>query len=161
MTKEEVCSLFEYKDGFLFWRSQPHSVDTSKTAGTVNENGYRIIGINKKRYRAHRLIFLMHYGYIPEFIDHIDGNPGNNKIGNLRAATKNQNEYNTGKRKNNTSGFKGVSWHSQKNKWRATIFINSRQMTLGLFETPEEAFDAYCRASKKFHGEFSNYGAAK
>lgn len=90
-----------------------------------------------------------------EFVDHIDGNGLNNQRANMRLATRSQNEWNKGRYKNNTSGYKGVSWHKQREAWRASIYVHSKQKHLGLFDTPEEASEAYAEAANKYHGEFA------
>lgn len=89
-------------------------------------------------------------------IDHIDGNGLNNTRANLRVCTHSQNLMNIGKRSNNTSGFKGVSFDKQLKKWLASIHINCKQKNLGLFATAEDAYKAYCDACIKYHREFSN-----
>jgi hypothetical protein len=95
----------------------------------------------------------MHYGdlTIDDVIDHIDQNPQNNKIENLRRANVYINNQNQGTRKNNTSGYKGVSWSKQKQRWRATITILGKHKTLGFFLEKEEAYECYLKAKKIFH----------
>lgn len=88
-------------------------------------------------------------------VDHIDGNGLNNRKCNLRKATKSQNMHNQGVRRSNTSGFKGVSWRESRNKWVAQICLKGKVKYLGMFDTPEDAYSAYCDASQKLHGEFS------
>lgn len=87
-------------------------------------------------------------------VDHIDGDGLNNRRSNLRAATRQQNSSNQKIRMKNTSGFKGVSWDKQMNKWRAKIMSNYRSTFLGLFTTKDLAYQAYLAASKRMHGEF-------
>lgn len=93
--------------------------------------------------------------------DHRDGDGLNNRRHNLRPATKAQNGRNRRRNKNNTSGFKGVSWHTQRSRWRAQIMVDRHKKSLGLFDTPEDAYAAYVRASKALHGEFANDGAER
>lgn len=88
--------------------------------------------------------------------DHIDGNGLNNQQKNLRICTASQNQMNTGKRKTNTSGFKGVSWDKRNKKWRANIKINGKKIHLGCFDDKLFAYAAYCEACIKYHGEFAN-----
>ena len=87
-------------------------------------------------------------------IDHIDNNPANNNIKNLRWATPKDNLANQGKRKTNNSGFKGVWFNKKANKYHSQIRINDKQIHLGYFENPEEASLAYETKAKEFHGEF-------
>jgi hypothetical protein len=88
-------------------------------------------------------------------VDHADRNGLNNKKENLRICTKSQNGMNRPKQINNTTGFKGVHFNRYAKKYQAKIQINSKQIHIGYFLSKEEAFDAYCEASKKYHG---NYG---
>lgn len=98
-----------------------------------------------------------------ELADHIDGNGLNNCRENLRVASRTENVRNQRKSVKNSSGFKGVSWNEQHQKWRALIRVNGRLKHLGLFDTPEAAHEAYCKAaaSPEFHGEFANFGTAQ
>lgn len=91
-----------------------------------------------------------------ETVDHIDGDTLNNCRSNLRLATIAQNGRNKNRSKANTSGYKGVSRYNgaKKNCYRAYIRIDGRQIHLGYFETAELAYQAYCEASKVYHGEF-------
>ncbi len=88
-------------------------------------------------------------------VDHIDGNPLNNQRANLRLATSSQNKCNRGARKDCKSGYKGVSWHSQRNKWTARIKAGTKYLHLGLFEDIKDAVSAYNNAAQKYHGEFA------
>lgn len=87
-------------------------------------------------------------------VDHIDGDGLNNRRKNLREATSSQNKHNTGLRKNNSSGYKGVTWDKKNSKWQAQITLCRKVKKLGRFATPEEAYEAYCKASAELHGEF-------
>ena len=84
-------------------------------------------------------------------VDHVNGNKFDNRKSNLRVATYSENCQNTGPKKNNTTGFKGVSRHG--NKWRASIMVNRKNVHLGSHETPELAAEAYDLAAIKFFGE--------
>lgn len=103
--------------------------------------------------------FLMHRMILrvnpDQHIDHIDGNGLNNTRANLRIATRGQNMRNTRHHRNNTSGFRGVCFDRQHQKYRASIRTDGRLKYLGLFLTPEEAHMAYCAAAKVFHKEFA------
>ena len=125
ITQELVNSIFEYIDGDLYFKkSISLKAREGKKAGGVTTHGYRSVGFYKNTAYVHRIIFLMHHGYMPELIDHIDGNTLNNRIENLRPATKSTNGMNRGKQKNNTSGYKGVYFSNERKKWIAQIKIN-------------------------------------
>ncbi len=87
--------------------------------------------------------------------DHKDGNRLNNTRDNLRYASKRENARNARLSKNNTSGYKGVTWHKQTQKWRAIITVDRRPISLGLYETKEDAALAYNLAAIEYHREFA------
>jgi hypothetical protein len=91
-------------------------------------------------------------------VDHINNNKLDNRKENLRVCTHQENSFNKKKNSNNTSGYKGVCWHKQKDKWAAQIQVNGKVKFLGCFATAKVAHDAYCLASAQYHGEFSNTG---
>jgi hypothetical protein len=157
ITQDELIELFEYRDGELWRREQPNNVDMSKPAGSINNTGYRRIWTKGKLHQAHRLIFLYHHGYLPKFIDHIDRVKLNNNIDNLRDSND-QNNHNVDRRKDNSSGYKGVNLRKCDKKWCARIQINGKRIFLGYFVCPKEAHAAYCKAADELHGEFANYG---
>jgi hypothetical protein len=107
---------------------------------------------NKVRTLMHRYIMKPN---INEEVDHIDGNRMNNQRSNLRIATSSQNKMNRGPRKDNTSGYKGVSWHSQNNKWTARIKAGDKYLHLGLFDNIEDAKNAYNKSAIELHKEFA------
>lgn len=116
---------------------------------------------NRKTIWLHREIMSRVLGrnlLATEEVDHIDCDGLNNRRENLRLATPEQNKFNKGKYRRNSSGFKGVSWHKRQKKWTAQIQVNKNKIHIGSFDTPEEAHRAYCDAAQKYHGEFANYG---
>jgi hypothetical protein len=120
--------------------------------GTKTVIGYIIIGLGNRRYMAHRLAWLYVHGEWPEQdLDHINRDKSDNRMANLRPATRLQNMQNVAKHKHNTSGVKGVCWHSQRNKWRAQINVLYRQKYLGLFDTFEAAVAARAAAEVLHH----------
>ena len=126
--------------------------NVGKHAGYVNYDGYVLISISNVDYRAHHLAWLHFYGEPAQgFLDHMNGDRGDNRIVNLRSATRDQNNQNRA----STSGFKGVSWSKQKQRWRARIQAGGRRIELGRFATPEAAHAAYAKAAAKLHGEFA------
>ena len=86
--------------------------------------------------------------------DHINGDTLDNRRCNLRKCTVAENTQNAKIHKNNTTGYKGVHLHKPTNKYVARIGINNMRILLGYFNTAEEAYAAYCEASKKYHGDF-------
>jgi hypothetical protein len=100
-------------------------------------------------------VFLYHHGYIPDYIDHINGDSLDNRIENLREATQSLNGANSKLAKSNTSGFKGVTWRKDTKKWMAQITKNKKHYNLGSFENIEAAATAYRIAAEKLFGEFA------
>lgn len=150
-SQKELHNIFEYSDGNLIWKN------TNKIAGGISKStGYCQITIKGVLYLAHRLIYMWEFGSCPTNmqIDHIDGNRSNNKIKNLRLATNNQNQHNVGKRKDNTSGYKGVSFNKQRNKFYSYIRIEGKLKYLGYFEDAKDAESAYINAAKQIHKNF-------
>lgn len=159
ITQDYVNQLFEYRDGELFWKiKHSRNILIGKKVGSKTKRGYFQLRIDKKFYLIHRVIFLMHYGHLPEYLDHIDGNPSNNKIENLRAATLTQNQYNKKLNKNNSSGIKGVSWKITLKKWEVRIQIKKIPKIIGYFDDLELAGLVVQEARNKYHGEFANHG---
>ena len=128
---------------------------TAEVARKCKPGSYLAVRLNGASYRAHRLAWLMYYGEWPDsLIDHINGITHDNRIANLRAAKHSENIMNSCMRADNSSGFKGVDYMSSKAAWRARIGINGRNIFLGTYPSPEEAYVAYCAAAVNIHGEF-------
>lgn len=161
LTKEYVAEFLEYKDGVLYWKKKPtakaNSIKIGEVAGTVRPDGYSAIKLNYKLYLTHRLIFLLFHGYLPSTLDHIDGNPNNNKIENLREATNSQNSQNQKIRHNNTSGVKCVTLDKSRNKWQVQIHINKKKKNLGYYKDLELAELVATEARNKYHGGFARH----
>jgi len=169
LTQEILKELLHYdkETGVFTWKKRKDKIgiggktwnikNANKIAGHKNKtNGYIEIGIFNKKYLAHRLVFLYVNGKLPDNdVDHKNGLCHDNRFINLRIATTSQNLQNKKIQKNNSTGFKGVTFHYQTKKYRARI--NNKH--LGLFNTPQEAHEAYCIEAMKLFGEFSNYGS--
>jgi hypothetical protein len=108
------------------------------------------------RYYLHRLAWYYVYGQWPERdVDHINGDPSDNRITNLRLATQTQNNANARRRRDNTSGFKGVTWNRARRKWMAQIDYGGDHFYLGLFTKIEAARAVYAAKSLELFGEFA------
>ena len=159
MDAKILHELFEYRDGELYWKVDRYRVKSSgKLAGWIENTGYRRVLIDGKKYQIHRLVYMMHYGFMPNTIDHFDGNRLNNKIENLRPATVEENCRNSIRRTNNTSGVKGVFWNKQTAQWRAQIRSKGKRIHIGLFDSINEAENAIKNARTVYHGNFANHG---
>lgn len=126
-----------------------------KINGTDLGRGYKQVKILRKRYLVHRLIFACVYGFQPESVDHIDGNPLNNNQSNLRGADKSQNMTNRALQVNCKSGFAGVDFMVARSVYRAQIHKNGKKIYLGTFKSIEDAVMARKVAEEKLHAEWS------
>ena len=155
----KVKDYLEYNSdtGILTWIKSPVSnIPVGTQITRKNKQGYNICNLHGVTYYVHRVGWYLHTNsQPPEFIDHINRIKTDNYFSNLREATKSQNRQNIGIQRNNSSGYKGVSWKKEINKWVARIMLNNVSTHLGYFATPEEAYEAYISASKKFYKEFS------
>ena len=134
--------------------------ELSKHKWCVSKDGNNFYAIRsikidgkKRTVKMHRVIMQTPKGMDTDHIDH-DGL--DNRKENLRICTHTENLMNTGKYKNNVSGYKGVSWDNSRSKWKSQIKFNKKIIILGRFTDKEEAYKAYCEAAKKYHGEFNN-----
>jgi len=158
LSVQELRSLIQYdpETGTLTWLKKRGKKLPGDVAGSVNNLGYVQVTVNYQPHLAHRVAYALMIGqWPPQQIDHINGNPTDNRWENLRPSNQNENAWNQGPQKNNTSGHKGVHWVSANRNWRAMIGYRGQKISLGNFSTKEEAADAYARAAKKLHGEFA------
>ena len=136
-TQERLKELLHYdpETGVFTWRNTGRGRSNANgVAGTTNAKGYRYICVDSSTHRAHRLAYLYVHGEMPDgLLDHKDQDPGNNRIANLRPATKSQNGLNRGPQTNNISGHTGVHWDKGSQKWKAYIYIDGKHRHLGLF----------------------------
>ena len=121
--------------------------------GYINKKGYCVFDINKSKYFAHRLAYAFVYGDLSELyeIDHIDRNRSNNKISNLRLVTAQENQFNYSIPRHNTSGYLGVSYRKERNKYQAKIKFNKKTIHLGYYKEAKEAHNAYLIAKSNLH----------
>jgi hypothetical protein len=155
ITQDKVQSLFNYdSETGIFTRKVKTTAKTKigDVVGYDNKNGYKKISIDNKLYFSHRLAWLYVYGVWPEKgLDHINRNRSDNRLCNLRLANQSENTQNTAIRKNNTSGYKGVTFCKNTNKWISQIMINYKHIYIGKYETPEIAYEQYINMAKKLH----------
>jgi hypothetical protein len=158
---EFLHELFEHRNNDLIWKvKRARNVKVGDVAGCLRKDGYVVVSVGGWLYKAHRIIWVMHHGAIPDGlgVDHINNIKNDNRIENLRLSTKSQNQGNTKKHTTNTSGYKGVCWHKKDKKWLAQIQHNGKNKYLGNFDNPEDAHAAYVAAAKKIFGDFANDG---
>lgn len=151
LTKDYLYQIFKYKNGELF------RLKNGLKVGSDHIKGYKHTTIKKKPYLLHRLIFMMFYGYMPNEIDHINGNRSDNRIENLRPATNTQNQQNAKIRKDNKSGAKGVYWFKELKKWKVDIAIKGKRKYIGVFDDLELAELVAQEARDKYHGKFARH----
>ena len=171
-SQAELQILFDYdpSTGILTWRPRPPSMFSSKAmcdgwnkryagkqALTAKSNGYFIGAINNQMVKAHRVIWKFVYGVETPFIDHIDHDRSNNRLMNLRKATRTENQQNCKKKSTNKSGTTGVWWNAVKQGWDASIGLNGRKKNLGRFKTKQEAIQARADA-EILYNYHSNHG---
>lgn len=158
LSAEQVRELLDYEPttGIFRWRVQRGRYRVGTIAGRLNSVGYLQIMINQRNYYAQRIAWLhVHGEWPPAEIDHANCIPADNRIANLRLATRSTNQANTPPSRANTSGFKGVSFFRRDRKWIARITKDGQGYYLGLFATAEEAHAAYCVAAVRLFGEFA------
>jgi len=145
ITQLLLQNIFIYNNGKLFWNYNSIGVNIGDRAGSIATNGYRVINFANKHHKEHRLIYIYHYGDIPDGleIDHINMIRDDNRIENLRLVTPQENHFN--------SSVKGYSWHEREQKWRARIIINGQHIYLGYFDLEEDSRQVYLDAKKIYH----------
>ena len=159
MNYELVSSLFNYDiSGVLTWKVSTNTkVKVGDIVGCIDSSGYIVVRYKKKNYKAHRLIFLLINGYMPKYIDHINGINSDNRIDNLRDATLTDNQRNRKLPKNNVSGYHGVYFAKNVNKWCAVICVDYKTINLGYFIEFHEAVNARKNA-EVLYGFHENHG---
>ena len=160
ITQERLKELFEYKDDGTFVRkvSTSNKVKVGDSVGWKTAGGrYLGLCVNNVKELMHRMIFLYHHGYLPKYIDHIDGNGINNRIENLREATQEQNLHNVPGKLKTKSGKKNVYWNSSMNKWAVHVKVDKKVRYFGIYDDIELAELVAVEARNKYHGQFANH----
>jgi hypothetical protein len=149
-----------FDTGAVVWKIQTaRCTKVGSLAGFKKSSGHLYVQIDGKTIALHRIVWAMFNGSWPVgILDHMNENPADNRICNLRIASKSQNGANVRRpQRNNKTGYKGVSLNKQTNKYRASMTLNGKHVHIGSFSTPEEAFHAYSLASARNHGEYSPF----
>ena len=152
-TVEFLESIFDYclLTGVIKWKIRTHGALIGNEAGYICKEGYRVIGINRTQYLAHRLLWKLHTGKDPSYeIDHINRCREDNRIENLRVVTQSENLKNKTKYINNTSGYSGVVFNKKEQRWQARINVDKKSIHLGTFKEKSEAIDARKQGEKKY-----------
>jgi hypothetical protein len=156
---EKLISLLDYNmdTGIFTWKVNRGSKHIGDTAGGLTSEGYSRLMVDGIEYRAHRLAWFYCFKEWPELeIDHIDGNRSNNRLDNLREATRTENSYNTGIKSTNITGIKGITFYKRTGKYQAKIRIKGKVTHLGYFDSADKAKTAYEQKAKEIQGEFFN-----
>lgn len=147
---------YDKSTGSLTHRTHLYSRNLGEDATYLHSQGYRAISIGKKDYLAHRIIWFMETGVMPEQIDHIDHNRSNNSWTNLREVSSRENQLNMSKKKNNTSKHTGIRV-LPSGKFCAYIMVNKKQISLGSYDDIDDAVFARKQAEIKY-GFHVNHG---
>lgn len=166
ITQARLLQLFNYdpKTGHLFWKIRPRNEFktegafktwntryANKIAGGLSSDGYIQVQVDKKRYRAHRLAYLIYHGYMPENdVDHKDRIRHHNWIDNLREVSRQCNMRNLNVHKRNKSEVTGVYFSKTSEKWVAQITISQKATNLGVREDKADAVMLRWEAEKKY-----------
>lgn len=166
--QEHLREIFEYRDGALYWRRDPHQHErwngrlAGKKAGYRSALGYTEVsftpternGLSRRCHiSVHRLVFCYFHGYYPPTVDHINGDRGDDRIENLRAAASSENAANRTTMRNNTTGVPGVRRH-RDGHYEARVQFAGKRHQVGSFRTLDEARDAVAVASRAIKGEW-------
>jgi len=157
ITQELLNEMFEYSDGNLIRKVNSRRAKAGSIAGW-KDGRYMRVRVKGKMMLVHRIIFMMQHGYMPETIDHINGDSFDNRIENLREATQQQNCLNRRLRSDNKCGVSNVFWHKQHKKYAVNVTIDGKSTHLGYFQDLTDASEMAEMAKKKHYGEFTCTG---
>lgn len=165
-------SIFEFYDNNLYWKYRPESHFATenkwelfnrkhfgKKAGTYGPRGYGKVCFDGFSYPIHKISYMIQSGKqieINDLVDHIDRDPRNNNIENLRIVSSSQNCFNRERGKNNTTGVKGVDYVKRTNRWRARICVDGKRYTK-YYDTLLDAACAAYSMRKRHHGDYAAY----
>lgn len=153
----KLRSMIEYnpETGKFYALYSHKDLPVGREVGCI-DSGYVRLSVAGKIYKGHRLAWFYTYGEWPSGdIDHVNGDKSDNRICNLRKASRGQNMMNIGLKKHNTSGYKGVSYYRKTGKWKAQIQSNGKKVGLGYFDDIRDAAEAYIFAALELHGDYA------
>jgi hypothetical protein len=158
LSAERLRELFEYDPANGLFRARVRRSNRQFigwSPGSPNKKGYFRFCIDGILYYAHHLAWLYVFGYMPDEVDHRDTDHGNNRLRNLREATRTQNNANSKKPTTNTTGLKGAHITERPDRWTARVGVRGKTHCLGRFKSPEEAHAAYLAAAREHFGDFA------
>lgn len=157
LTLELLQAVLDYdsQTGIFTWKVKlSNNTNVGEIAGHRNKiNGYYELCIHNIKFHAHKLAWMYVYGVYPDFVDHKNRNRSDNRISNLRLGDECLNTINSKRRKDNTSGYKGVG--KKGYRWFARITVRGKITHLGMFDTKEQAAKAYNAAALEYYGEYA------
>lgn len=165
-TQTELLTLLHYNPltGELTWKHRPDGPNNwnARYAGkpaltSINDAGYRHGTLMGKTVSAHEIIWTILHGYKAETVDHEDHDRSNNRLINLREASRMQNQQNQGPNANNKSGTMGIWWYAKRGYWKAFINIEGKRKELGCFKNKDAAIKAR-QDAEKLYGYHPNHG---
>lgn len=154
LTQTHLRELLHYvpETGEFFWKvARGRYAKRGSRAGTLSGQGYIRISVHCRAYGAHRLAYLYEHGWMPKEVDHKNRVRTDNRIENLRPVTRSMNNANAPASVRSKTGYRGVHFHKGAGRYRAQITLGRKTKSLGYFDTPEEAYSAYCAAAHKVH----------
>lgn len=155
-----VPDIWEYREGNLYWRVKCGRGVSVRYPGDkvivkADVHGYQNVTWKRKHYAIHRVVFLLSQNWLPDCVDHIDGNPSNNSAANLRAASRLQNQHNRRPNLKSKTGVKNVSFH--QGKWAVRFSIKGKTMHVGCYADIELAELVACEMRSLLHKEFARH----
>lgn len=154
MYQNQLKEMLHYcpQTGVFSWIKARQKIHVGQIAGSDKGDGYRRIKIDGKNYSAHRLAWLYVHGVWPaKCVDHINRQPADNRIENLRCVDWRENAQNLSLAKNNSSGFRGVYFETKTKRWKVQLRANRKNYFLGRYENLADAANAYAQAATKYH----------
>lgn len=162
LTKEQILEWFCYDSGVLRWKKSPSiKIKPGEQAGKLTVKGYRVVTLFRKNHSVHKIVFVLHHGYCPVEVDHIDRNRDNNLVDNLRECTTSQNAMNRKTRPNKDSGHRNISKRIKRTKggyyeyWEVNVWKEGKRHYIGNLKNLEDAKRAAIAAREELHKQYA------